>query len=171
MTTPFQATVNISLAPGHGGENGWVNVPAGKRLVIEFVSGEAFMPTGQKALFGIVVQNASGTVRHYLGTHAVGSFGGQDYFWVSTPAKFYADAATKVDLRADRDLTTGTATFRLSLSGYLEGFCTGVSGVEWAAPPASGKKPANIFRISRRHWPSAWRNCSGVSNPHRTATR
>ena len=118
--TPFQAHVEITLAPGQGGENGWVAVPKGKSLVIDYVSGEAFMPTGQKALFSILVDQGSGAVRHYLGTHAVGAFGPSDYFWVSTPSKFYAKGGTKVDLRADRDIATGTATFRLSLSGHLE---------------------------------------------------
>jgi hypothetical protein len=118
--TPFQAHVEITLAPTHGGENGWVSVPAGKKLVIEYLSGEAFMPTGQKALFSVEVDQGSGAVRHYLGTHAVGAFGSADYFWVSTPAKFYAKGGTKVNLRADRDIATGTATFRLSLSGHLE---------------------------------------------------
>jgi hypothetical protein len=48
----FQAHVEISLGPQHGGENGVVQVPGGKCLVIDYISGEAFMPTGQKALFG-----------------------------------------------------------------------------------------------------------------------
>jgi hypothetical protein len=119
-TTPFQAKVEITLAPGHGGENGWIPVPAGKTLVIEYVSGEAFMPTGQKALFGVEVDQGSGAMRHYLGAHAAGAFGSADYYWASTPAKFYAKGGTQVNLRADRDLATGSAKFRLALSGYLQ---------------------------------------------------
>ena len=119
-TTPFQAKVEINLASGHGGENGWIAVPARKTLVIEYVSGEAFMPRGQKALFSVEVDQGSGAVRHYLGSQPAGAFGGKDYFWASTPAKFYAKGGTQVNLRADRDLATGTAKFRLALSGYLQ---------------------------------------------------
>lgn len=78
------------------------------------------MPTGQKALFSVEIAEGTGYLRHYLGTHAQGAFGTQDYFWVSTPIKLYGKGGTQVNLRADRDLATGTAKFRLSLSGHLE---------------------------------------------------
>ena len=117
---PYQATVDITVGPNFGGQNGFVTVPAGHTLVIEYVSGEAFLPAGQKGLFSILVDQGSGPVRHYLGANTTGTFGAPDYFWVSTPAKFYAKGGTQLDLRADRDIATGTATFRISISGYLE---------------------------------------------------
>ena len=53
---PFQAAVEIKLPPGTGGENGFVQVPKGKRLVIEYASGEGFLPTGQKCLFSVITR-------------------------------------------------------------------------------------------------------------------
>jgi hypothetical protein len=116
----FQTHVEFIVAANAGGQNGGFQVPQGKCLVIEYISGEAFMPHGQKALFGIITTVGGAQVRHYLGTNALGAFGGQDYFWVSTPIKIYADSGTTVTLRADRDVATGTATFRFSVSGQLQ---------------------------------------------------
>ena len=53
---PFQQQVEIDLPEGTGGQNGFVNVPAGKRLVIEYISSEGFLPSGQKMLFGYSAQ-------------------------------------------------------------------------------------------------------------------
>lgn len=79
---PFQAAVDISMPAGFGGQNGFVTVPAKKRLVIEYVSGEAFMPTGQKCLFSVIttIGGAATGTRHYLDTDAMGTFGAPDYF-------------------------------------------------------------------------------------------
>ena len=107
-------------APNFEGENGFFDVPKGKCLVIEYVSGEAFMPKGQKALFGIITTVGGTQVRHYLGTNATGAFGADDYYWVSGPTRIYAGPGTQVTLRADRDVGAGTAVFRFSLSGHLE---------------------------------------------------
>src|SRR5204862_41682 len=57
-------------------------LPAGKRLVIEYASGEAFAPTGQKCLFSVLTSLAGQPVstRHYLESTPLGKFGAQDYF-------------------------------------------------------------------------------------------
>jgi len=116
----FQKHVEIVVGPNFEGQNGSFTVPKDKCLAIEFISGEALMPRGQKALFGIITSVGGTQVRHYLGTHALEQFGGGDYYWVSNPASLYAGPGTTVTLRADRDIGTGTATFRFSVSGHLE---------------------------------------------------
>ncbi len=116
----FQKHVEITVPVNFEGENGGFQVPAKDCLVIDYISAEAFLPHGQQALFGIITTGGGVQVRHYLGTHAVGAFGGQDYFWVSGPAHIYADPGTNVTLRADRDMAAGTATFRFSVSGHLQ---------------------------------------------------
>jgi hypothetical protein len=120
-TNPFQTSVDLNLPVGAGGQNASFQVPAGKRLVIEYVSGEAFMPTGQKCLFSIFTSLAgqSTPTRHLLETVSFGKFGAPDYFRTAQVVRLYADPGTGVMLRADRDLTTGTATARMSLSGKL----------------------------------------------------
>lgn len=120
-THPFQTSVEIALPNGTEGQNGSFEVPAAKRLVIEYASGEAFVPTGQKALLSVItsLKGQSTGTRHYLQTTTAGAFGGQDYFSAGEVVRLYADAGTIVMLRADRDSPTGTATARLSISGEL----------------------------------------------------
>ncbi len=118
---PFQAAVEIQLPNGTEGQNGFVHVPSGKRLVIEYASGEAFVPTGQKALLSVITSlhgQQTGT-RHYLQTTTAGSFGAPDYFSAGQVVRLYADAGTTVMLRADRNNPTGSAIARLSISGEL----------------------------------------------------
>lgn len=120
-TNPFQASFEINLPVGTGGQNAGFQVPAGKRLVIEYVSGDALMPTGQKCLFSIFTSLAgqpTGT-RHLLETTTLGQFGASVSFRASQVVRLYADPGTTVMLRADRDVATGTAVARMSLSGHL----------------------------------------------------
>ena len=118
---PFQAGVEISLPPSTEGQNGFVKVPTHKRLVIEYVSGQAFLPSGQKALFSVIVslQGQPTGTSHYLESTAVGAFGGQDCFQCGRPVRLYADGGTTVMLRTDRDAPSGTGIARMTLSGHL----------------------------------------------------
>jgi hypothetical protein len=118
---PFQATVEIKLPPQQGGQNGFVTVPKGKRLIIEYVSGEAFLPAGQKALFSVITSLAgdhTGT-RHYLQSTTPGKFGAQEFFSAGQVVNLYADEGTTVMLRADRDSGSGEGIARMSLCGRL----------------------------------------------------
>src|SRR5262245_5790464 len=45
--SPFQTKVRIDLPAGQCCENGFVDVPAGKRLVIEYASALGLAPAGQ----------------------------------------------------------------------------------------------------------------------------
>ncbi len=118
---PFQAHVEISLPANTGGQNGFVQVPAGKRLLIEWVSGESFLPTGQKCLFSVITSLAgqpTGT-RHYLNSTQMGPFGSQDLARTGQVVSLAADAGTTVTLRADRNVATGQGLARMSLAGRL----------------------------------------------------
>ncbi len=120
-TKPFQTAVEIQLPNGTEGQNGFYQVPSAKRLVIEYASGEAFVPTGQKALLSVItsLQGQQTGTRHYLQTTTAGSFGSQDYFSAGEKVRLYADAGTTVMLRADRNSPSGAAIARLSISGEL----------------------------------------------------
>ena len=120
-THPFQAAVELSLPQGTGGQNGFVQVPAGKRLVIEYASGVGFLPAGQKCLFSVItsLQGQQTGTSHYLESTTVGKFGAPDCFLAGQVVRLYADPETTVMLRADRDLATGQGTVRMSVSGHL----------------------------------------------------
>ncbi len=121
VTNPFQTNLEIKLPNGTGGQNGSFQVPAGKRLVIEYASGEAFAPAGQKCLFSVItfLAGQSTGTRHYLESTPLGKFGAPDYFRAGQVVRLYADPGTSVTLRVDRDLATGDALARMSISGEL----------------------------------------------------
>ena len=118
---PFQERVEFTLEPGVGAWAGFVAVPAGKRLVIEYISGQAFLPIGQKATFSVLLslQGQATDTWHFLESSSVGTIGGEDCFQCGRPVRLYADAETSVTLRTDRDVAVGTGISRMTLSGYL----------------------------------------------------
>jgi len=123
-TNSFEVAAIISAIRVHSRakeENGFVSVPAGKRMVIEYVSVQAFIPSGQKALFSVIVflQGQITGTWHYMESTAIGAFGGQDYFQCGRLVKLYADPGTTVMPRTDRDSPTGTGQSRMTLSGHL----------------------------------------------------
>jgi hypothetical protein len=118
---PFQAHIEIALPAGTEGQNGFVTVPADRRLVIDYVSGEGFVPSGQKCVFSVITSlngAASGTT-HYLRSVQMGPFGGKDLSQTGELVRLYADPGTTVMLRADRDAPAGDGLARMTLSGHL----------------------------------------------------
>jgi hypothetical protein len=121
--TPFQVVRTGSMAAGTEGLNLAFTVPKGKTLVVEYVSGTCFVPSGQSCVMSILTQiggAVTGTPFN-LQTLTAGPFGGgETLFRAGQPAKLYADGGTIVTLRADRNASTGTAKpIAMSLSGYL----------------------------------------------------
>ena len=120
-TQPFQTTVEIKLPSGTEGQNGSFHVPKGKRLVLDFASGEAFLPAGQKAVFSVITSLAGQPtgISHYLASTTLGTFGAAEYFGAGQIVRLYADPGTVVMLRVDRDAPTGDGLARMSVSGEL----------------------------------------------------
>lgn len=122
---PFQTQQTIIVQDGFVGENGFVQVPQGKRLVIEYASAEAFVPLGQKLRFSVITQtnvpqqNPANT-RHFLPPAALGMSGDHDGFTAGQVVKLFSDPGTIVDLRTDRDQPVGVVTVFFSISGYQE---------------------------------------------------
>lgn len=97
-------------------------VPAHKRLVIEMVTGEIFVPTNQQVRVSLVTF-VGGTVgpNHKL-IFATKSFstGAQDILSATLLVRFYADPGTAVLLDVQRSSTTGSSgTAEVTFSGYL----------------------------------------------------
>jgi hypothetical protein len=120
---PFQS-LNGSMAPGTEGLNLSFTVPAGKTLVIEYVSGNCFVPAGQTCvLFLLTEVNGATTVTQFnVPTAGVGAFGGGNVLWrAGQQVLLYADGGKTVTLRADRNSATGSAApIVMSLSGHLQ---------------------------------------------------
>jgi hypothetical protein len=118
-----QADGHPSLADGQDLNSALIlTVPAGKRLVIEFVSGIVNMPASQHLRSLSVLTFVNGQ----LGTHDIvpkysapetGLFPDQRVTFTSD-GPFYADAGTQVIAALQRNETAGEAHSRFSLSGY-----------------------------------------------------
>jgi hypothetical protein len=116
----FQATVTVTLNQGFEGQNGFVPVPAGKRLVIEFASARGNVPAGQTMVF-MIVTNLNGENNgefHHLPTTQQFTSGNTAQFIMGEQVRIYADSGFAM-LRADRNSPDGTASFIFTISGYL----------------------------------------------------
>jgi len=120
---PFQQEVIIKLLAGKREAFGSVSVPAGKRLVIEYVSARIMLPAGQKIFEARIVtlQNAGGAEGyHYLSTNAEGSYLDSDFFSISHNLRLYSVGYAKFSFfRSD---TTRSGLVNAAVSGYLVGY-------------------------------------------------
>jgi len=116
----FQATVTVTLDQGFVGQNGAVTVPAGKRLVIEYASARAFVPSGQNLAFSIDTSLNGENVSefHHLPSTQQFTSGNITQFIAGEQVRIYADSGILI-LRADRDNPNGTGTFIFTISGHL----------------------------------------------------
>ena len=80
---PFETSLNASMAPGTEGLNLSFTVPAGKTLVIEYVSGNCFVPAGQTCVLSLLteVNGATTGTQFNVQTDNVGAFGGGNVLW------------------------------------------------------------------------------------------
>ncbi len=121
----FNILVEAVSAPGSSA--GWLDtklstvVPAGKQLVVEFVSTSSEMPPGQKPNPVIVVvdKNGSAVVQHYPVTFFQLKYSGSDIYKSADPVRMILsrDLTLRVDLT--RDAATGTARCFLGISGHI----------------------------------------------------
>ena len=80
---PFETSLSASMAPGTEGLNLSFTVPAGKTLVIEYVSGNCFVPAGQTCVLSLLteVNGATTGTQFNMQTDNVGAFGGGNVPW------------------------------------------------------------------------------------------
>lgn len=95
-------------------------VPAGKRLVVEYVTGKMWTSPGDPQDFMITTMVNGAAVRHYvtLSPEPPGCVGCWKAYIASQGIRVYADPGTIVELRATRS-SPGTGNMRASVSGYL----------------------------------------------------
>ena len=96
-------------------------VPAGKRLVIEYVSFRALIPVGQVAELEIstVVSGQTGLYLLPMTQPSVNTSGGIPRTSVAQQVRLYADPGTKVRFEGMRNSDTGPQAYFYSFSGYL----------------------------------------------------
>jgi hypothetical protein len=120
---PVQMRLTLNIATGSSQAQAEIEVPAGKRLVIEHASSRAQGPTGQGFIAQIqtsVFANESTRGVHWLVLHNQGTFSGIDVFTASQPMRVYADPSTPpVQFIVTRTTVVGSAFAEVTLSGYL----------------------------------------------------
>jgi hypothetical protein len=123
---PFQDKIGIFIPDGALFGQDSTKVPAGKRLVIEYVGMHAGVQPGQKVLFvrvQTIHDNPAGqdSVDHVFGATFQGhdSHDDKDIFITSQTTRLYADVSVPVQFFVNRDPGAGTGFANITISGYL----------------------------------------------------
>jgi hypothetical protein len=97
-------------------------VPAGKQLVVEFVSTSSEMPPGQKANPVIVILDKAGSavVQHYPVTQFQLNYAGADIYKSADPLRMHLPRNLTLRVVLTRDATAGTARCFFGISGHFE---------------------------------------------------
>jgi hypothetical protein len=119
--SPFQKELDFSITDGGIAATSSFAVPAGKALVIDFVSGAAFQPAGETMRNYEIFTRVNGVQALHSfapGQVTADSGGGTDQF-TSQPVVIYADQASEVDFIAVRVQSTGFTSGSVTVSGHL----------------------------------------------------
>jgi hypothetical protein len=124
---PYQAEDLVGvISPNGHYKTAKFDVPPGKRLVIELVTFYVVLEGGQTVSdVELAVTKPGGTVhvRHHLTPSRIGPVPGSATgiaYSVCQPLRAYSEAgANSVELRVERNGTTGLYLTRFSISGYL----------------------------------------------------
>jgi hypothetical protein len=119
---PFQFYGTLSKTGGNFQTDNQIAVPAGKRLVIETVTVQAFVPAGQKLLAQINLVGGGTFAQHNLMLTPQGGFNFDllDYFAATESMRLYADQGSAVPFSLTR--SSSDANFwggSYTVSGYL----------------------------------------------------
>jgi hypothetical protein len=116
---PFQAEVSFSIPDGSSSETFTLAVvPAGKRLVVEYATILAEVPSGKMGA-RITTTAAGQYAAHHLVLTEQGPLFGTPAFVASQPMRVYADPGTGVTGIVIRSDTTGTFGGLMTISGYF----------------------------------------------------
>jgi hypothetical protein len=122
FNTLVTAVANSGSASGYLDLDLSTVVPAGKQLVVEFVSTSSEMPSGQKPDPVIVILNNAGSavVQHYLVTHFQLNYSGADIHKSADPVRMHLPRNLTLRVALARDGTTGVARCFFGISGCIE---------------------------------------------------
>ena len=116
---PFQKETDLYVTDGNEGASDFFNVPANKRLVIEFVSSDSDVPNGQFPRIVLATSVGGLYDYHFIVATRLGAVGGSDEFFASQPTTIYADPGTNVIVGFTRNAFSGLANCRVTVSGHF----------------------------------------------------
>ena len=124
--SPFQGVAGIFIPAGSLiGQATLTTVPAGKRLVVEYLDGRAELPVGQRITIVRFLADVSPFVQieHCFGAdfQATGQATGGPVDWhtFNHLLRAYADPGTGIEVFVNRSNSAGTASARVNLTGYF----------------------------------------------------
>jgi hypothetical protein len=120
---PFQTGTGLHMDQGVG-ETGFdfTTVPAGKRLIIDYVSVFGIMPTGEKLVSAEILLIQPDHVSYLQSFFRISAQGADyfgDYFVASDQVRLYADPGTTVRAHVRRDDASGAAQVSFLISGHF----------------------------------------------------
>lgn len=119
-STPFQQQIDLSIYEGGKASSVSVGVPAGKVLVIEFVSLSSVLPTGQKLAASIGTTATGSQATYVLPTTTYDSpIDGTDAVRANQVMRVYADGGSIITLMVVRNSAKGVSQVGLAISGHL----------------------------------------------------
>jgi hypothetical protein len=113
---PFSQRLDISLASGYG--VGTFTVPAGVRLVIDYVSADIGSASGSSVLFDVATSLNGAQVESHLPVFSNGVILGQQVWSVSSMTRIYADPGSTVTI-ALLSSSNGTGGSIVGVYGHL----------------------------------------------------
>ena len=120
-TQPFQRQFSLDWPDGEGFATASMQVPAGKRLVIEYASLAAYLqPDGQSMFVRIATTSDGGTAFHTLAVQKQEDYGVLKQFGAAHLVRIYAEPGTAVQVSAGRVPFASTANCWVTLSGHYE---------------------------------------------------
>jgi len=120
---PYIKLAGVSLSDGTLLGQVTFDVPDGKRLVIETVSVQAAVPSGQKVRVFLDVTEGIGSLLGVVPVQSPGPILGVEYFVANLPFKLRKDAipghTDEIVVRMGRDSSVGDAGLLATIYGYL----------------------------------------------------
>lgn len=113
---PFGIRIDANLPGGYSAQN--FTVPAGKRLVIDYISGETGAPSGAHVDLIVATYINGQECELHLPMIAQGIFSGRDTFTTSNAVKIYADSGSTVTLSGSANSTTAGSFMTISIYGH-----------------------------------------------------
>jgi hypothetical protein len=117
---PFQTMVVFNQQPGfNSSQVDILTVPTGKRLVIEFVTVNTQLPSGQRAVSFQLVPGG-GAAFFLLVNEQPAAVNGDAIFRAAQSLRLYANPGTLVRINLGRSSSLGIGQYQVAVSGYLE---------------------------------------------------
>jgi hypothetical protein len=120
---PFQKTVTLGMQAGFPNASTTVTLPyVGTRLIVESISAQAYVPTGQFVYLELDGTTPQGSVQHYFPLTKAGPISSTtDFAMVSQQTLLFNDSQNDLRIQAFRPGadSSGIVTMTIGLSGYF----------------------------------------------------